>query len=105
MKLRFSGFDWDHGNSQKCEKHGVSKKEIENLFLSGRLLIGSDSKHSDRESRMFAIGKPTKTKRQIFVIFTLREINEETLIRPISARFMHKQEIKLYEKTLAETEK
>ncbi len=54
---------------------------------------------------MFAIGKPAKTKRPIFVIFTLRELNEETLVRPISARFMHKQEIRLYEKAIAEVEK
>jgi uncharacterized DUF497 family protein len=104
MKLRFSGFDWDRGNSLKCEKHGVSRKEIEGLFLAGRFLVGSDSKHSHRESRMFAIGKPVKTKRYIFVIFTLREIDQETLVRPISARFMHKQEIELYEKTLTKAE-
>jgi len=105
MKVNFSGFNWDRGNSQKCEKHGVTRNEIENLFLGNRFLVGSDSKHSYRESRMFAIGKPEKSKLYIFVIFTLREVNEETLVRPISAGFMHKQEISLYEKAFAEIEK
>ena len=105
MKLRFSGFHWDSGNSQKCEKHGVSREDIEGLFLASRFLVGPDEKHSQGENRMFAIGKPGKTKRHIFVIFTVRKIDEETLVRPISARYMHKQEIKLYEEALAQAEK
>lgn len=27
-----SGYDWDDGNYQKCQKHGVSIEEIETLF-------------------------------------------------------------------------
>jgi len=32
------------------------------------------------------------------MIFTLRRKNDELLIRPISARYMHKKEIEAYEK-------
>jgi predicted DNA binding CopG/RHH family protein len=36
----------------------------------------------------------------IFVVFTLRARHGETVIRPISTRFMHKKEIEHYEKKL-----
>ena len=29
---KLSGFDWDDGNIQKCQKHKVSIEEIEALF-------------------------------------------------------------------------
>jgi hypothetical protein len=32
MKLTVSGFDWDSGNNTKCQSHGVSITEIEELF-------------------------------------------------------------------------
>jgi hypothetical protein len=34
----------------------------------------------------------------VFIIFTLRREGDELLIRPISARYMHKKEIEAYEK-------
>ena len=34
----------------------------------------------------------------VFVVFTLRTHGEETLIRPISARYMHGKQINAYEK-------
>ena len=30
--MEFDGFDWDDGNRDKCQKHGVSIGEIERLF-------------------------------------------------------------------------
>ncbi len=32
MTLQANGFDWDKGNSVKCEKHGLSTSVIESLF-------------------------------------------------------------------------
>ena len=43
--------------------------------------------------------------RYIFVAFTLRQRGERILLRPISARYMHKKEIRHYEKQKAEVEK
>jgi len=34
----------------------------------------------------------------VFIVFTLRRKGDELLIRPISARYMHKKEIDAYEK-------
>jgi hypothetical protein len=50
MIQEVSGFDWDNGNHQKCQNHGVSIEEIESLF-SGNVQISPDIKHSEAEER------------------------------------------------------
>lgn len=70
------GFDWDGGNIQKCQKHGVSIEEIEALFCNPKVAIAPDIKHSEAEERFLAVGMSIKD-RHIFVVFTFREIQEE----------------------------
>jgi uncharacterized protein len=94
--LQANGFDWDRGNRAKCEKHGLSIATIESLFTRP-LAILPDAAHSQREKRFRAIGRTDKG-RGVFIIFTLRREGDELLIRPISARYMHKKEIEAYEK-------
>lgn len=94
--MTFAGFDWDHGNREKCEKHGVTPAEIEHLFLGG-IDIRPDLSHSGREERFNAHGT-TLTGRSVFVVFTIRERSGKAYIRPISARYMHRKEIARYEK-------
>ncbi len=96
MILQAAGFDWDKGNRAKCEKHGLSADVIEGLFARP-LAILPDATHSQRENRLRAIGR-TEKGRGVFIIFTLRRKGEELLIRPISARYMHKKEIDAFEK-------
>lgn len=91
-----NGFDWDRGNRAKCEKHGLSVEAVESLFARP-LAILPDTAHSQQEKRLKAIGR-TEKGRGVFIIFTLRRKNDELLIRPISARYMHKKEIEAYEK-------
>jgi uncharacterized protein len=56
-----AGFDWDMGNRAKCQKHGVSIEEIEEVF-AGVVMILPDAAHStEREERQLAIGR-TKSK-------------------------------------------
>jgi uncharacterized protein len=95
MILQANGFDWDRGNRAKCE-HGLSVAIIEGLFARP-LAILPDAGHSLRENRFRAIGRTDKG-RGVFIIFTLRRKSEELLIRPISARYMHKKEIDAFEK-------
>jgi uncharacterized DUF497 family protein len=95
--LDFSGFDWDQGNLAKCRKHGVATEVVESLFRNG-LTILPDEAHSQRERRFRAIGR-TEQGRALFVVFTLRGRGGEVLIRPISARYMHKKEVEHYEKS------
>ncbi len=96
MTLQANGFDWDKGNRAKCEKHGLSVSVIESLFTRP-LAILPDAAHSHSERRFRAIGR-TETGRGVFIVFTLRRKGDEMLIRPISARYIHKKEIEAYEK-------
>ena len=96
MTLRANGFDWDEGNRAKCEKHGLSVSTIEDLFARP-LAILPDAAHSQSENRFRAIGRTDKG-RAVFIVFTFRRKGDEVLIRPVSARYMHKKEIEAYEK-------
>jgi hypothetical protein len=95
--MEFSGFDWDDGNRSKCQKPGVSVETVEYIFDSG-LMILPDEAHSLTEQRFRAIGYSAEG-RALFVVFTIRRRRSEVLIRPISARFMHRKEVEHYEKT------
>ena len=88
-------FQWDDGKRAKCLKHGVSGAEIEEMFLNGPV-IRRDEKHSGAEERYFAIGYSV-VGRSIFVVFTIRQIEGQSLLRPISPRFMHAKERQVYE--------
>ena len=95
--MRFVGFDWDDGNRSKCEKHGLSQDEIQSLFLRPVLIL-PDKPNPQGEIRYRAIGKTSKG-RNAFIVFTWRESSTaERLLRPISARYMHKDEVIAYEK-------
>jgi uncharacterized DUF497 family protein len=96
-----TGFEWDHGNRNKCQKHGVSVDALESAFYR-TMAISPDPAHSQGEERFIAIGK-TDEERNIFVAFTLRHYGGKTFVRPISARYMHKKEVNYYEKTIAKT--
>ena len=84
MKISCAGFQWDEGNWPKCGKHGVTREEIEEIFLAGPAVY-PDPAHSGQEERHLAIGK-TQNGRWIFAAFTMRRRNHEIFIRPISAR-------------------
>ena len=90
--LRFEGFDWDAGNAEKCQKHGLSIAEVESVF-SDRVLILNDTTNSETEQRFRAIGNAA-SGRKAFIVFTMRG----SFIRPLSARYMHRKEINRYEK-------
>lgn len=91
--MKIAGFDWDEGNWPKCGKHGVSREEIEQVLL-GRPAVMPDPYPA--EPRMRAIGK-TSAGRYVFLVFMPRKIDRQTLLRPISARYMHQKEIDHYE--------
>ena len=90
------GFDWDSANTKKCEKHGVSIAEIEDLFKNIPLVYPDRKHSSDAEARYSAVGR-NEDGRGIFVAYTFRMRGDQRLIRPISARYMHRDEIEYYE--------
>ena len=89
------GFDWDDGNTLKCQKHGLSQGDIEAAF-GDIVQVAMDVAHSISEQRQLAIGR-TPSGRPAFVVFTLRELDGKILIRPLSARYMHDKELKRYD--------
>jgi len=100
-KIAFSGFAWDTANLSKCQKHGVSSAEVEHVLAHAATIIVPDLKNSRSEPRFVAIGR-TEAGRYAFVVFTPRETRSSgILLRPISARYMHKKEIKKYEQEIS----
>lgn len=95
IHVPIDGFDWDAGNWPKCGKHGVERREIEQVFGSDPAVF-PDPVHSAVETRYLAIGQ-TVAGRWVFVAFTLRFREGRTLVRPISARFMHAKEIRHFQ--------
>ena len=84
-------FDWDNGNSAKCEKHGLTRFLIEAMFRAG-VRVAPDPEHSSlAEQRFIAVGR-TSEGRPAFVAFCWRDGR----IRPISARYMHAREVARY---------
>ncbi len=88
------GFDWDAGNAQKNDKHGVSMVPAEQVFFNTPLLVLEDAMHNQSEVRFHALGQ-TDEGRALHVTFTLRD--SARFIRIISARDMHRKERKIYE--------
>jgi len=95
--MLYTGFDWDEGNARKNEKHGVSKSEVEQVFLNAPLLLADDLTHSQQEPRFHALGR-TDLDRRLHVTFTER--GNGTLIRPISARDMSRKERAVYDQAV-----
>ena len=91
--MKIPGFDWDRGNWPKCGKHGVSREEVEQVFAGVPAIMVDPH---PREPRIRAIGR-TRSGRYVFLVYALRAVHGRTLIRPISARYMHKKESDHYE--------
>lgn len=85
-------FEWDKGNIDKSyEKHGITPKESEEIFLDENLKVTRDIRHSQREKRFIGLGK-TFEKKILFVVFSIRK----NKIRIISARKANKKERRKY---------
>jgi uncharacterized DUF497 family protein len=95
--MLYAGFDWDEGNARKNDKHGVSKSEVEQVFLNRPLLLSDDQKHSHQGPRFHALGR-TDQDRWLHIKFTER--GNGTLVRPISARAMSRKERAVYEQAI-----
>ena len=98
--MKVAGFEWDAGNWPKCAKHGVTKDEIEEVLTTVRYVVDDPT---PGEKRLRTFGKAS-TGRYVFVVFTHRERPAGVLIRPISARYMHRREVAAYEEAMAKLE-
>ena len=91
--MQFDGFDWDQGNREKCQKHGVSIAEIEEALRVIDFVV-DDPFEGEKRYRTVGIARSGK---HIFAVFTIRG----SRLRPISARYRHAKEIRQYEEELA----
>lgn len=103
MSQSIAGFNWDDGNLPKCQSHGVMLEEIEAAF-HGPMHVLPDLVHSIAEARYVGIGR-SASGRHLLIAFTYREIDQQRLIRPISARLMHAKEVRHYEAQIQAPEK
>lgn len=93
------GFQWDEGNSLKnWLKHRVTEGEAEQVFFNEPLLLWEDKKHSQQESRFWALGHSDQG-RILFIVFIVRK----DFVRVISVRDMNKKERDIYEKFKTDT--
>ena len=91
---KIEGFDWNKGNIDKnWQKHKVSSKEAEEIFLNKPLILFEDEKHSTKKEKRYGVFGRAKNKKRLTVIFTVRSKK----IRIISARKMSRKERKSYE--------
>lgn len=94
---KITGFEWDKWNVDKSyQKHGITPREAEEVFVDKYLFFQDDIKHSKEEGRFIGIGK-SNDNRTLFTVFTKRD----NKIRIISARLANKKERRLYEEKKA----
>jgi hypothetical protein len=88
-----TGFEWDSHNAEKIWlKHHVSLSECEQIFFNLPLVVADDIKHSEQETRFYALGQ-TDAERFLFMVFTVRK----NKIRVISARDMNRKERRIHQ--------
>jgi uncharacterized DUF497 family protein len=94
---RWPGLSPGHdGNGEsRSTAPGVTIAAIESVFL-GAVAVFPDPAHSNVEERFRAIGR-ANDKRSVLIVFILRRRGNDLLIRPLSARYMHKREVDHYE--------
>lgn len=94
-------FEWDKGNLDKSyQKHAITPRESEEIFLDENLRVVPDIKHQEKEPRFAALGKTLEAK-VLSVIFTMR--GEK--IRVISARPANRKERSIYEEKVKKNPK
>lgn len=85
-------FEWDEAKDALNQKtHGISFLDAQEAFFDQNRIIAHDDAHSDKEERLFCIGKTSKG------IITVRFTVRGTVIRIIGAGVWRKWR-KFYEK-------
>ena len=96
------GFDWDEGNRATCQKHGLTIADVEHVLVTSEKVILPVTGLA--ESRYIAIAA-TPEGRLAFVVFTTRDKGGRSALRAISARYMHRKEVRRYGQAIADLQK
>jgi len=93
---KYTGFDWNEGNSLKnWLKHGVTQEEIEEAFSNDPFFVFDDILHSREEERRIILSK-TNAGGLLFGVYTIRK----NRVRPICVRPANKKERKQYDEEI-----
>jgi hypothetical protein len=94
-------FDWDPAKDREnLRKHGIGFETAKFVFEDPWILSRKDLSHDDAEDRYNAPGEIAPGT----VVFTVRERDEEEIIRLISARAASAQEKRTYEEARSRAE-
>jgi hypothetical protein len=97
MDNPISPFDWNPvKNRENLRKHGVRHETASLIFENPWILSRKDISHDDAEERYNALGEIAPGV-ILFVVFTLRQRDEDEIIRLISARAASQHEKRTYE--------
>lgn len=89
-------FEWSISKAKaNLRNHEVSFGEVQTVFYDENTVEFYDQAHSFRENRYFLIGLSSKI-RLLLVSYTVREGQDEDIIRIISSRKPTKKEQKTY---------
>jgi uncharacterized DUF497 family protein len=87
-------FDWDDGNRSKCAAR-VPIEEIEAVLSDPRTIVtpqfalSASGDPDAEETRYRATGK-NHEGRGVFVVFTMRLVEDELRLRPVSVHYIHR---------------
>jgi uncharacterized protein len=84
--------EWNAGNAEKNEKHGVARSDVEEVLRIQPAFVGRIIEPAHDEPRWLLPGRDA-VGRRLALIFTRRG----ELLRPISCRPMRESERRLYE--------
>jgi uncharacterized protein len=84
------GFDWDDGNRDKCQKHGMSIEEIEAVFTRPVVIL-PDRESASGERRLKAIGKNPCGTARVHHIYVARWACRQR-VAAADQRALHAQE-------------
>jgi uncharacterized protein len=93
LDMKIAGVEWDHGNWPKCGKHGVSKDSIEYALRHMKFRIPDPNPAEAR----YRTASRAPDGRPVFIVYTHRQRDGKTWLRPVTARYMHGKEVRQYE--------
>ncbi len=104
MNEPIGNYDWDPvKNRENLRKHGVRFETASLVFEDPWILSRKDLSHDDAEERYNALGEIAPGV-ILFVVFTLRQRDEDEIIRLISARAASAHERGTYEEARSRAE-
>ena len=102
--VRIVGFEWDRGNRSNVGSTAFPLRRSRLFCFRRRVRSRSPMSGIRAANRGLSPSAGPRLGRGVFTVFTLRRHGEETFIRPVSARYMHRKEVEYYEKEISRSQ-